>query len=87
MEKEEIIPNMCESIGHRPLRSRCPKRKGMSGRGMRKRKRREGMEESKGKKMEGGVRDRWSREPLSLVMRGVGWIWISYGVNKGVKTS
>ena len=25
-EKEEKIPHMCESIGHRPLRSRCPKR-------------------------------------------------------------
>ena len=24
-EKEEKIPHMCESIGHRPLRSRCPK--------------------------------------------------------------
>ena len=26
-EKEEKIPHMCESIGHRPLRGRCPKRK------------------------------------------------------------
>ena len=25
-EKEEKIPHMCESIGHRPLRGRCPKR-------------------------------------------------------------
>ena len=24
-EKEEKIPHMCESIGHRPLRGRCPK--------------------------------------------------------------
>ena len=24
-EEEEKIPHMCESIGHRPLRSRCPK--------------------------------------------------------------
>ena len=24
-EKEEKIPHMCETIGHRPLRSRCPK--------------------------------------------------------------
>ena len=24
-EKEEIIPHMCESIGHRPLRGRCSK--------------------------------------------------------------
>ena len=23
-EKEEKIPHMCESIGHRPLRGRCP---------------------------------------------------------------
>ena len=23
-EKEEKIPHMCESIGHQPLRSRCP---------------------------------------------------------------
>ena len=26
-EKEEKIPHMCESIGHRPLRGRCPKGK------------------------------------------------------------
>ena len=26
-EEEEKIPHMCESIGHRPLRGRCPKRK------------------------------------------------------------
>ena len=26
-EKEEKIPHMCESIGHRPLRGRCPKTK------------------------------------------------------------
>ena len=27
-EKEEVkISHMCESIGHRPLRGRCPKRK------------------------------------------------------------
>ena len=25
-EKEEKIPHMCESIGHQPLRGRCPKR-------------------------------------------------------------
>ena len=25
-EEEEKIPHMCESIGHRPLWSRCPKR-------------------------------------------------------------
>ena len=25
-KKEEKIPHMCESIGHRPLRGRCPKR-------------------------------------------------------------
>ena len=25
-EKEEKIPHMCESIGHRPLWGRCPKR-------------------------------------------------------------
>ena len=25
-EKREKIPHMCESIGHRPLRGRCPKR-------------------------------------------------------------
>ena len=25
-EEEEKIPHMCESIGHRPLRSRCPKK-------------------------------------------------------------
>ena len=24
-EKEEKIPHMCESIGYRPLRGRCPK--------------------------------------------------------------
>ena len=24
-EKEEKIPHMCESIGHRPLWGRCPK--------------------------------------------------------------
>ena len=24
-EKEEKTPHMCESIGHRPLRGRCPK--------------------------------------------------------------
>ena len=24
-EEKEKIPNMCESIGHRPLRGRCPK--------------------------------------------------------------
>ena len=23
-EKEEKIPHMCESIGHRPLQGRCP---------------------------------------------------------------
>ena len=23
-KKEEKIPHMCESIGHRPLRGRCP---------------------------------------------------------------
>ena len=23
-EEEEKIPHMCESIGHRPLRGRCP---------------------------------------------------------------
>ena len=28
-EKEEKIPHMCESIGHRPLRGRCPKGKGI----------------------------------------------------------
>ena len=26
-KEEEKIPHMCESIGHRPLRGRCPKRK------------------------------------------------------------
>ena len=26
-KKEEKFPHMCESIGHRPLRGRCPKRK------------------------------------------------------------
>ena len=26
-ENEEKIPHMCESIGHRPLRGRCPKRR------------------------------------------------------------
>ena len=26
-EKEEKIPHMCESIGHRPLQGRCPKKK------------------------------------------------------------
>ena len=26
-KKEEKIPHMCESIGHRPLRGRCPKKK------------------------------------------------------------
>ena len=25
-EEEEKIPHMCESIGHRPLQGRCPKR-------------------------------------------------------------
>ena len=25
-EKKEKIPHVCESIGHRPLRGRCPKR-------------------------------------------------------------
>ena len=25
-EEEEKIPHMCESIGHRPLWGRCPKR-------------------------------------------------------------
>ena len=25
-KKEEKIVHMCESIGHRPLRGRCPKR-------------------------------------------------------------
>ena len=25
MEEKEKIPHMCESIGHRPLRGRCPK--------------------------------------------------------------
>ena len=24
-KKKEKIPHMCESIGHRPLRGRCPK--------------------------------------------------------------
>ena len=24
-EEEEKIPHMCETIGHRPLRGRCPK--------------------------------------------------------------
>ena len=24
-KEEEKIPHMCESIGHRPLRGRCPK--------------------------------------------------------------
>ena len=24
-EEKEKIPHMCESIGHRPLRGRCPK--------------------------------------------------------------
>ena len=27
-EKKEKIPHMCESVGYRPLRGRCPKRKG-----------------------------------------------------------
>ena len=26
-KEKEKIPHMCESIGHRPLRGRCPKRK------------------------------------------------------------
>ena len=26
-EEKEKTPHMCESIGHRPLRGRCPKRK------------------------------------------------------------
>ena len=26
-EEEEKIPDMCESIGHLPLRGRCPKRR------------------------------------------------------------
>ena len=26
-EEEEKFPHMCESIGHRPLRGRCPKRR------------------------------------------------------------
>ena len=26
-KKEEKIPHMCESIGHRPLRGCCPKKK------------------------------------------------------------
>ena len=26
-KEEEKIPHMCESISHRPLRGRCPKRK------------------------------------------------------------
>ena len=26
-KKKEKIPHMCESIGHRPLRGRCPKSK------------------------------------------------------------
>ena len=26
-KEEEKIPHLCESIGHRPLRGRCPKRK------------------------------------------------------------
>ena len=26
-KKKEKIPHMCESIGHRPLRGRCPKTK------------------------------------------------------------
>ena len=25
-EEKEKIPHMCESIGHRPLRGRCPKK-------------------------------------------------------------
>ena len=25
-KKKEKIPHMCESIGHRPLRGRCPKK-------------------------------------------------------------
>ena len=28
-EEEEKIPNMCESIGHRPLRDRCLKGEGI----------------------------------------------------------
>ena len=31
-KKEEKIPHMCESIGHRPLRGRCPKRMKVSER-------------------------------------------------------
>ena len=27
MKKKEKTPHMCESIGHRPLRGRCPKRR------------------------------------------------------------
>ena len=34
-EKEEKIPHMCESIGHRPLWGRCPKRKKTSPTGLR----------------------------------------------------
>ena len=30
-KKEEKIPHMCESIGHRPLRGRCPKRRCHNG--------------------------------------------------------
>ena len=26
-EEKEKIPHMCESIGHRPLQGRCPKKK------------------------------------------------------------
>ena len=28
-KKKEKIPHMCESIGHRPLRGRCPKRRNL----------------------------------------------------------
>ena len=41
-EGGEISP-MCESIGHRPFRGRCPKGKGRKG------GRKEGREEGKGK--------------------------------------
>ena len=48
-EKEEKIPHMCESIGHRPLRGRCPK----TGQDQKKDERREKAQEYKKMKSKG----------------------------------
>ena len=37
-KEKEKIPHMCESIGHRPLLGRCPKRRGDRGKRSRKEK-------------------------------------------------